>query len=160
MNEHLKFSWGHIIAFIALITIGYITFMGVTYYTDGDFLSASIYMVCVFILLFAVFIGAQFLKATHRKFSRRIWFERILVFSSPIIYIFALIPFSHFWTVQKNDKEIVSKFSQSIEASRQLFYDYDDYSSKRITQYEAQLNNVIFSKDRKLYDLYGFTITK
>ena len=160
MNEHLKFSWGHIIAFIALITIGYITFMGVTYYTDGDFLSASIYMVCVFILLFAVFIGAQFLKATHRKFSRRIWFERILVFSSPIIYIFALIPFSHFWTVQKNDKEIVSKFSQSIEASRQLFYDYDDYSSKRITQYEAQLNNVIFSKDPKLYDLYGFTSTK
>ena len=107
MNEHLKFSWGHIIAFIALITIGYITFMGVTYYTDGDFVSASISMVCVFILLFAVFIGAQFLKATHRKFARRIWIERIIVFSSPIIYRLALIPFSHFWTVQSHDNEIV-----------------------------------------------------
>ena len=156
MNEHLKFSWGHIIAFIALITIGYITFMGVTYYTDGDFVSASISMVCVFILLFAVFIGAQFLKATHRKFARRIWIERIIVFSSPIIYILALIPFSHFWTVQSHDNEIVSQFSQSIDASRQLFNDYDSYSNKRISQYEDLLNSIISNKDSKQYSLFGF----
>ena len=160
MNEHLKFSWGHIIAFIALITIGYITFMGVTYYTDGDFVSASISMVCVFILLFAVFIGAQFLKATHRKFARRIWIERIIVFSSPIVFIFALIPFSHFWTVQSHDNEIVSQFSQSIEASRQLFNDYDNYSNKRISQYEGLLNYIISNKDPKQYSLYGFKTGK
>ncbi len=156
MNEHLKFSWGHIIAFLALISIGYITFMGVTYYTDGDFVSASIYMVVVFIVLFCVFIGAQFLKATNRKFARRIWFERILIFSSPIIYVLALIPFSHFWTVQSHDNEIVSQFSQSIVASQQLFADYDSYSDKRIKQYEDLLNGVIRDHDAKEYEEFGF----
>lgn len=160
MNEHLKFSWGHIIAFIALITIGYITFMGVTYYTDGDFVSASICMVCVFILLFSVFIGSQFLKATHRKFARRIWIERFLVFASPIIYMMALIPFSHFWTVQSYNDEIVNQFSQSIEASRQLFTDYENYSNKRISQYEDLLNGVISNKDPKQYDLFGIKTGK
>ncbi len=155
MNEHLKFSWGHIIAFLALISIGYITFMGVTYYTDGDFVSASIYMVVVFIVLFAVFIGAQFLKATHRKFARRIWIERILIFSSPIIYVLALIPFSHFWTVQSYDKDIVSQFSQSIVASQQLFADYDSYSNGRIKQYEDMLNGVIRNHDAKEYEEFG-----
>jgi hypothetical protein len=29
MNEQLKFSWGHIIAFLALIIISYISFVGV-----------------------------------------------------------------------------------------------------------------------------------
>ena len=156
MNEHLKFSWGHIIAFIALITIGYITFMGVTYYTDGDFVSASICMVSVFILLFAVFIGAQFLKATHRRFAKRIWIERFLVFASPIVYLIALIPFSHFWTVQSHNDEIVSQFSKSIEASRQLFTDYEDYSNKRISLYEDLLDSVISNKDSEQYDLFGF----
>ena len=28
MNEQLKFSWGHIIAFLALIVLSYITFVG------------------------------------------------------------------------------------------------------------------------------------
>ena len=41
MNEQLKFSWGHIIAFLALIIISYISFVGVTYMTDGDFTKAS-----------------------------------------------------------------------------------------------------------------------
>ena len=36
MDEQLKFSWGHIIAFLALIFISYITFVGVVYRTDGD----------------------------------------------------------------------------------------------------------------------------
>lgn len=52
MNEQLKFSWGHIIAFLALIVLSYITFVGVTYMTDGDFTKASIAMVVVDIVYY------------------------------------------------------------------------------------------------------------
>ena len=47
MDEQLKFSWGHIIAFLALIFISYITFVGEVYKTDGDFTKAAITMVAL-----------------------------------------------------------------------------------------------------------------
>ena len=56
MNEQLKFSWGHIIAFLALIVLSYITFVGVTYKTDGNFMKASIAMIVIDIVLL-VFMG-------------------------------------------------------------------------------------------------------
>lgn len=62
MNEQLKFSWGHIIAFLALIVLSYITFVGVTYKTDGNFMKASIAMIVIDIVLLVFFIGAQMLK--------------------------------------------------------------------------------------------------
>lgn len=41
-NETLKFSWGHIIAFVALIFISYVTYMGDFYSNGGDFSAAAI----------------------------------------------------------------------------------------------------------------------
>ena len=42
MNEELRFSRGHILAFLALIFIAYVTFMGITYLTLGNFGYAGI----------------------------------------------------------------------------------------------------------------------
>ena len=103
MNEQLKFSWGHIIAFLALIVLSYITFVGVTYMTDGDFTTASIAMVVVDIVLFVFFIGAQIMKATTKKFAKRIWVERVFIFGSPIVFLLCMLPFYHFGTVQSQD---------------------------------------------------------
>lgn len=71
MDEQLKFSWGHIIAFLALIFISYITFVGVVYRTDGDFTKAAVTMVVVDIVLVVVFIGSQMAKATAHKISKK-----------------------------------------------------------------------------------------
>lgn len=93
MNEQLKFSWGHIIAFLALIVLSYITFVGVTYKTDGNFMKASIAMIVIDIVLLVFFIGAQMLKATTKKFAKRIWIERIFIFGSPIVFLFVCCHF-------------------------------------------------------------------
>lgn len=146
MNEQLKFSWGHIIAFLALIILSYLTFVGVTYKTDGDFTKASIIMALIDVILFVFFIGAQIMKATTRKFAKRIWVERFLVFGSPIVFILCLLPYYHFGTVQSQDKEIVSHFTNAISASKQMFDDYDEYSEKRISNYEHMLDRVIANK--------------
>lgn len=146
MNEQLKFSWGHIIAFLALIILSYITFVGVTYKTDGDFAKAAIAMVLVVVVLFVFFLGAQMLKATTRKFAKRIWIERILVFGSPIAFLLCLIPYFHFATVQSQDEEIVKHFTDAISASKQMFADYDTYSMERISNYDHMLSRVITNK--------------
>lgn len=146
MNEQLKFSWGHIIAFLALIIISYFSFVGVTYLTDGDFTKASIAMVAIDIVIFIFFIGAQMMKATERKFARRIWVERFFIFGSPIIFIIAMLPYFHFWTVNSQDEVIVSNFTNAISASKQMFKDYDNYSSERIGNYSHMLDRVISNK--------------
>lgn|SRR5574344_6265 len=143
MNEQLKFSWGHIIAFLALIIISYISFVGVTYMTDGDFMKASFAMITIDIILFIFFIGAQMMKATERKFSRKIWIERFFVFGSPIAFIIAMLPFFHFGSVHSKNDDIVGHFTEAIESSKQMFSDYDSYSNERIDNYEHMLDRVI-----------------
>lgn len=146
MNEQLKFSWGHIIAFLALIIISYITFVGVTYKTDGDFTKAGIAMVVIDVVLFVFFLGAQMLKATTRKFAKRIWVERIFVLGSPVVFLLCLMPYFHFGTVQSQDEEIVKHFTDAISASKQMFADYDNYSTERISNYDHMLGRVITNK--------------
>lgn len=146
MNEKLKFSWGHIIAFLAIIFVSYITFVGITYKTNGDFVMASIGMIVIDVLLLLFFIGAQMMKGTGRKFSRYIIFERIFIFGSPIIFILTMIPFSHFWNVRSNDKVIVKQFTDAISLSKQLFTDYEKYSDERTTNYEKMLSRVISNR--------------
>lgn len=144
--ENLKFSWGHIIAFLALIILSYITFVGVTYKTDGDFTKAAIAMVAIDIVLFVFFLGAQMMKATTRKFAKRIWVERVFVFGSPVVFLLCLMPYFHFGTVQSQDEEIVKHFTDAISASKQMFADYDNYSMDRISNYDHMLDQVITNK--------------
>lgn len=86
INETLKFSWGHIIAFVALIIISYLSFMGITYLTNGNFLYAGIGVLIIDVLIILFFIIPQILKGTDEKFRRKIIFERILFFSAPIVF--------------------------------------------------------------------------
>ncbi len=146
MNEQLKFSWGHIIAFLALVFISYISFVGVTYMTDGDFSIASVLMVTIDLILFVFFIGAQMMKATERRFAKKIWIERVFIFGSPVIFLLAMIPYFHFGSVQSRDEEIVGDFTDAIRSSKQMFSDYDAYSNERIDNYEHMLNRVISNR--------------
>ena len=159
MNEQLKFSWGHIIAFLALIIISYISFVGVTYLTDGDFTKASFATIIIDIILFVFFIGAQMMKATERKFSRRIWIERVFIFGSPIAFVIVMLPFFHFGSVHSKNDEIVNHFTEAINSSKQMFSDYDQYSNERIENYEHMLNRVISNHNIKPNEFVacGFT---
>lgn len=158
MNEKLQFSWGHIIAFLALIAVSYISFVGYTYLTTGNFTYALIGMGVTDLLFIIFFIGAQQMKAAGEKIKRKIIFERIFVFGSPIIFIGGMIAMSHFWTVHSKNDEIVNAFSESINSSKKLFDDYESYSNGRIEAYEKSLNQIIANKstDIKVFKDAGF----
>ena len=139
INETLKFSWGHIIAFIALIFISYVSFMGITYLIDGDFLYAGLGVLIINLILIVFFIIPQILKGTDEKFSRKIVFERILFFAAPIFFIVTMIPYAHFWTVFENRAEVESTFSESIRTTKGMFDSYEVYANKRIEEYDKKL---------------------
>lgn len=155
-NQTLRFSWAHIITFVAVIVISFMTFSGMTYLTEGDFLKSGIVTAAVVIILLLVFIGAQLAKATERKFAQIIWIERILFFLSPIVFIIMSFPISHFFSVHNNDSEIVDSFTEAINSSKQIFTDYEDYAQIRIDNYDARLTKVLASSDTTLIKQYGF----
>lgn len=74
-----------------------------------------------------------------KKFHRSIVWERILVLCSPFIIIIVGVPFSHFWTVQSSEDEIIKQFDKSIKASMGIFSDYESYSDSRIEQLKSSL---------------------
>ena len=159
MNEQLKFSWGHIVAFIALIAVAYFSFMGFTYLTDGNFIYAIIgASLCVLCFIF-VFFGAQLMKSSGKKIHRNIKWERALIFLSPLVLVGAMIPISHFWTVKNNDADISRSFVEAINNSRQLFSDYEIYSALRLKNYGQELDSMIsvMTTSPELYKKGGFS---
>ncbi len=134
MNETLKFSWGHIFAFLAMIMISYITFTGAAYLYDTNLVKATAWALGSFIVLFIVFVGTQQLKSAEKDFTRCILLERIGVLLS--IGLFALMitvsPFKHFWTVYGNKSEITADFAMAIDSSKSIFENYDEYVDTRI----------------------------
>lgn len=139
INETLKFSWGHIIAFVALIIISYVSFMGITYMTDGDFQIAIWGFIIIDILLMFFFLAPQLLKATERKFNIRIWIERVVLFLSPIAFVILMIPYAHFGTVFKNRGDIETTFKESISSTKGMFDSYEAYANNRIVEYDKLL---------------------
>ena len=156
-NETLKFSWGHIIAFLALFFLGYISFMGDFYLRDGDFKSAGIKTGVLILLVLATFIGTQFAKAAERKFGRFIVVERILIVLSIVIFIIAMIPYNHFWNVFKNRNEIEREFKAAIVKSERVFVVYNEYAKNRINSYENGLTEIVSSKSKERYRDFGFS---
>jgi len=157
-NETLKFSWGHIIAFVALIFISYVTFMGDFYLNGGDFKLSAIKVFIIDIVLMITFIGAQICKGTDEKFDRSIIIERVLICLCPIAFLWAMIPYNHFWSVFSERSQIEPKFTSAIEKSRQMFINYDQYSEERISTYSDFLSSIVANKEnaRTAYLSAGF----
>lgn len=143
MNETLRFSWGHIIAFLALLLVSYFSFMGLAYLTNGNFTFALIGMVVIDLVYLAVFIGAQILKAQGVKMERKIRIERVVVLSSPLIFVAGMIFMAHFFTVHSQEEQVKKTFKASIDDARQLFADYEDYAASRMQTYHNSLASII-----------------
>lgn len=157
INEHLKFSWGHIIAFVAMIFIGYISFLGLSYLTNGEFMATGMGVLVIVVAIFALFMGIQVLKASDHHFKRRIHIERALLFASPLLFAVLLFPFFHFWRVFDNRDTIESDFSETITNARSLFDKYEDYSNARIAKLET-LNNKALTPIRKANALEALNV--
>lgn len=142
INVKLKFSWGHIIAFLAMIFVSYVSFMGLTYITGGSFVFAGIGVFVINLLLFVFFIVPQFLKGTDVRFNRKIRWERALIYLSVPMFLVSMAPFVHFWAVYQNKTEIEEGFDTAVSKIEELFYSYESYAEARIASYDAVLDSL------------------
>lgn len=152
-NTVLKFSWGHILAFVALIFIAYVTFMSSFYSNGGIMKDAVERMTVITAVLFVCFIGIQMLKATGRNFDTCIKCERILLCVSVSAFLVILFTsYNHFWNVVTRQKEIRERFTSAINNSRKIFDDYDKYADERIRNYDGSLQGVISAREFDKYN--------
>lgn len=138
-NEKLKFSWGHIIAAVALVAVAYCTFVGMVYLLKGQFLLSGIITAVVTLMIAAIFFIPQQLKATDRRFERRLKWERAFIFSSPVLFLLLMVPFSHAWTVHHRQSLILDDFNQIISSADEMFDQYELYSKNREISYGQKL---------------------
>lgn len=159
MNERLKFSWSHIVTFVAMIAVCYISFVGTTYMTNGDFMRALTVMGVLLVVLLVVFVGVQQLKASGYRMQRKIIWERGLLIVSPLIFLGAMVPMSHFWTVHARNDSVVSNFTNAISSGNRMFDDYEAYCNRRIQAYSEALDAVIANEtaDPRNFAAAGFT---
>jgi hypothetical protein len=139
INVKLRFSWGHIVAAVAMIFASYVSFMGITYLTDGNFILAGIGVLILISVLCVIFIIPQALKGTDSKFGKKIIIERMLIFLAPILYVLIMVPYAHFWTVYANRTVVESTFSESIKTTKGVFESYEKYADARIMAYKTSL---------------------
>lgn len=144
-NQKLKFSWGHIFAFVALLFIAYMTFLSVTYYTLGDYILAGAVTFIVVAILFVIFIYLQRLKACDSKFNKNIKRERVVLGLSFILFIVLMLPFLRGWSVIKDNDKIIQNFKSAINESKNIFASYERYSELRINKYKQRLESIATS---------------
>ena len=151
MHEKLKFSFGHIIAFVVLIFWGYVTFVGVTYYTGGNYMFGGIIAAIISVLLLLLLFRLQLLKSVNQQFEKYIKHERatLVVFTS--VCCIAFVPYSHFWTVESYGDYIKDSFEQSLQVSRKLFSEYDAYSVERIAIVESKTDSLDLHSDDNVF---------
>ena len=138
-NEKLKFSWGHIVAAVALVAIAYCTFVGMVYLLKGKFLLSGLITAAITLLLALLFFIPQQLKATDRRFEKRIKWERAFIFSSPILFLLLMVPFSHAWTVHHRQSRILDAFEQVVATANGMFDSYETYCQTRETNFRHAL---------------------
>lgn len=67
MYRNLKFSWAHILLFLAIIFIGYVTYVGITYKLDKGLTEPLWYTLGIVVLLLFWFFGVQQLKGVDNN---------------------------------------------------------------------------------------------
>lgn len=146
MNTKAKFSWGHIIAFVALILISYGTFMGAAYSANGRLWIAGVFVVVIDILLLFFSLTPQFLKGVSKKDAPRMRpIEDILFYVSPVVFVVALMlpfsPFAHFTNVLQHKKSVETNFNTAITSADKIFEDYKSYADARIEAHNATFSD-------------------
>ncbi len=141
MGERLKFSFGHVVAFISLMFIGYVTFMGAVYFSKADFEWALVAVIVEIVGLFSLLMLLQKMKTVKHNFKRNIWIERALVIFLILACGYAFTYFMKFWNVYVNQNLVSISFTEATAAADSMFVAYDNYCAKRISNHEQRLQN-------------------
>lgn len=148
MGERIKFAFGHVIAFVALIYMCYITFMSLVYFGGFNVKGALVAVGIFFIVILWLLMYIQALKCKDRHFKKSIWVERVGVAVLCVVVILSYIPFQNFWSVHCRSKKIENSFQETVSKIREMLVSYDSYAQERIDDYGQTVADKYGKKSR------------
>lgn len=143
--QESKFNFAFVFSIIVLLVFSYITFLGLVYWKEGDFvmpclltaiLIASV-LICVYVMCLA--------KATRWKrigTIGQLFFGLIIL----VVLLSAAFPFTNFLRVTKDSKEISKRVTEVCDAAISLDKAYETYVNKRIEDYQSNLSIIVKGK--------------
>lgn len=144
MYKNLKFSWAHIVALVALLSIGVLIFLSDSPISEqGDVNSTAVWRALLWCLTVAVlFVGAQQLKGVDNSLSFRkcIWAERLLFFASPLALLLCMIPVNHTFNIIRHiSDDAGTTTSLVVSTTDDMFSAYEEYVDNRVSTYKSSL---------------------
>jgi hypothetical protein len=155
----LKFTLALVIAILAAVSFGFVSFLGKNFSTLGDTKHSILYALIIAIVLFGTAFTAKLLKGINCNFKTILFFEIIVLIAFlAFTFLFALKPFSHFIEVSKNKEVIQKNINESITQAEYMFEKYEQYADNRKTNLESNLKSVVQNKESnpEEYTNFGF----
>lgn len=157
MNQS-KFSLADLLTVLASIGFGFFCFLSFNFLTMGETNKSILLAVAFALVLGGLAFGTKLLKRTDRNFKTCIIWEWVLLFLFVVAAIFAIKPFSHYFTVSSQKKDIQKEVIANIEQAEEMYNAYKKYADNRLEIYESKLNSVVMAKNTNPneYQEYGF----
>lgn len=145
---------GHILALIAAMLLGYVSFLGLAYMRGGRIVESALEGTAAAVILFVLCVSLQRLKGTSKRFGTCIVLERVMVVVLAVACLAIARPFIHFFGVFAHEKEVSSAFRDALSEVSPMFAEYEEVAEKRIEAYDKTLRKAgIKAKSRKKYGL-------
>jgi len=156
--DQSKFSLADCLAVLGALAFGFFCFLGFNFLSLGD-TASSVTKAALFVLLLGgLALGAKWLKKTSRNFKTCMIWEWIFILLFVVSAVVAIVPFSHYFAVSDQKKEIQAGVIANIEQGEKMFIEYDDYVNGRTNNYKDNLEKAVSTKKANpaKYDKYGF----
>lgn len=141
-ENKLKLTLARIVAYVVIVLLSAASFVGLTYLTGGNFMYALIGALLTALLLFVYFILPSMLQASTNKSSWKTVLQRILIYTSPVMFCVLAVPASHFANLYAQKGDIESLCKASVKSTRGLFKSYEDMAEQRIINYKESLKRL------------------
>lgn len=154
-NQTFKFSFAHIISFVAMLLIGYGVFMGLCYWWGGEFYKALGAALGAMAVILGGIYFMQMLKAAERDFDKKLRRERAVVGLFVLVCLGLFLPYNHFWLVHSQSDVLEAKFTGALDRGKEMFNSYDSYADTRQEAYRQHLDTLARDGIRTAYSSYG-----
>ncbi|GHB36308.1 hypothetical protein [Mongoliitalea lutea] len=154
-----RFSLADVLTLIGGIIFGIICFLGLNFYTLGDFNNSFTVSGIIALTLIATAHLAKRFKSAKGNFKTNFIFEMMMLIVFTLLFAFFSIQhLPHYFTVSENKELIQQRMISSIEQAENMFSKYEEYAKNRKTIYESTLETVVRSKgiNPQEYNSFGF----
>jgi hypothetical protein len=132
---------------LTALAFGFVCFLGMNYYTLGDSTQSIIFAVVIALSLAGTSFLAILLKKTKNNFGAKFILEiLVLIIFTGLLAFFTYSPFSHFFVVTDQKKNIQRKLTASITQAENMFSEYENYANSRISLYKSSLKSAVVTK--------------